>query len=154
MNTHGKNPVENAADAAEATVRKAASQSVQAIEKGVDKAAGTAQALTDKTLEGVERGLSQARQAIDSGLEKAEYSVRSLHQRSDPAIDALAHKALDVATQSINLVADTSERARQRVQELSEATNRYVVEKPGKSLLMAAAAGAILTLLLTGRRSR
>ena len=63
-------------------------------------------------------------------------------------------KALDLATKSINLAADASERTRQKVVEVSDATHRYVQEKPGKALLLAAAAGAFVALLLNrgGRR--
>ncbi|RMX08850.1 hypothetical protein D8I35_03030 [Corticibacter populi] len=111
--------------------------------------------VTGKALSGAEQALQSTRNATNAGLLRAEQSLQSLHQHADPAIDELAHKALDLATKSINLVADTGERARQRVLELSEATNRYVTEQPTKALFFAAAAGAALTaLLLGGRRGR
>ncbi|THU05509.1 hypothetical protein E9531_00170 [Lampropedia puyangensis] len=127
---------------------------MEKVEKGVDKAAEVAHKAAGKALDGAEDAIESTRKVVDKGLSKAERTVRDLNAHADPKIDDVAHKALDVATQCINLVADTSERTRQRMTDLCQTTNRYVVEKPGKSLLIAAAVGATLSALLLGRRGR
>ncbi|WP_156454386.1 hypothetical protein [Lampropedia cohaerens] len=151
--TTGKK-IEEAADKADEAIRDTAETALDKVERGVDKASDVAHDVADRALEGAEQAVQSTRRTVDEGLREVERGVRGLREHADPTIDQLAHKALDVATQSINLVADTSERARERVLELQEATCRYVHEKPGKALLFSAAAGALFTLLLTGGRRR
>ncbi|MDH5856265.1 hypothetical protein [Lampropedia aestuarii] len=147
--------VNEAAEAVDETIRKTADKGIEKVEKGVEKAADVAQKATGKVLDHAEEAIDKTRKAVDSGLDKVERTVRDLNGHADPKIDEIAHKALDVATQCINVIADSSERTCQRLSDLSQATNRYVVEKPGKSLMIAAATGAVLTaLLLGGRRNR
>jgi len=42
---------------------------------------------------------------------------------------------------------ETSARARQKMHEAADATTKYVVEQPGKSMVIAAASGAALAAL-------
>ena len=134
------------------SVSDAVSTGAQKVEKGLDKAAEVAHNITNRAVDSAGAAIDSTRKATNSGLDKAEKALHSLQTHADPAIDELAHKALDVATKSINFAADASERTCQTVRELSDATNRYVVEKPGKSLAIAAAVGALAALLLTSRR--
>lgn len=140
--------VENTKEAAQ----EAVAGSAHKVEKGLDKAAEVAHNVTNKAVSSAGAAIDSTRKATNSGLDKAEKALQKLQTHADPAIDDLAHKALDVATKSINFAADASERTCQTVRELSEATNRYVVEKPGKALAIAAAAGALVALLLTSKR--
>jgi ElaB/YqjD/DUF883 family membrane-anchored ribosome-binding protein len=63
-------------------------------------------------------------------------------------IDDLAARAQELAARSIDYCAETSARARQKINEAADATTKYVVEQPGKSLVIAAASGAALAALL------
>lgn len=146
--------VEEIIEDAEKSVRKAASTGVEKLEKGLDKAAEVAHNVTDKAVSGAEAAIEGTRKATSKSLDKAEKAIHTLQEHADPAIDELAHKALDLATKSINLAADAGERTRQKVCEISDATNRYVQEKPAKALFIAAAAGALVALLLNNRRDR
>ena len=65
-------------------------------------------------------------------------------RQADPAIDDLAARAQDLAARSIDYCAETSARARRQMQQAAEATSKYVAEQPGKSLVIAAASGALL----------
>ncbi len=74
---------------------------------------------------------------------------------------ALDEKALqyaatqDLASRGIAYCADTSDRARRQLNQAADATARYVAEQPGKSLAIAAAAGAfVATLCMLARRPR
>ncbi|RMW99743.1 hypothetical protein EBQ25_06670 [Allofranklinella schreckenbergeri] len=140
------------AQAAVQTIRQAADKGLEKVEEGVDKAANIAHDVTDKALDGAEHALRQTRRAVNAGVDQAQEGLQRLGEYADPRIDALACKALDIATHSIHLMADTTERASLRAQRCSDAAQRYVQQQPGKALLMAAAAGAILTALLTRRR--
>lgn len=78
-----------------------------------------------------------------------------MDRKVSPAIDDIAAKAQALAERSINFCADSSERARRQIHQASEATTRYVIEQPGRSVLLAAAAGAaIAAVLLSGTRRR
>ena len=70
--------------------------------------------------------------------------TRALRRQADPAIDDLAARAQDLAARSIDYCAETSARARRQMQQAAEATSKYVAEQPGKSLVIAAASGALL----------
>ena len=75
--------------------------------------------------------------------------------QADPAINDLAAKAQVLAERSINYCADTSARVREQVDKYTDDATRYVKQQPGKSVVIAAAAGAALTVaamaLLRGR---
>ncbi|RYF52082.1 MAG: DUF883 family protein [Cytophagaceae bacterium] len=91
----------------------------------------------------------------DMPLEKAEEGVRTLRNQKDPVIDDLAARAQELAARSIDYCAETSAKARQKLNEAAEATNKYVAEQPTKSLVIAAASGAALAalLMMASRRS-
>jgi ElaB/YqjD/DUF883 family membrane-anchored ribosome-binding protein len=71
-----------------------------------------------------------------------------LRSQADPVIDDLAARAQELAARSIDYCAETSARARQKMNEAADATTKYVAEQPGKSLVIAAASGAALAALL------
>lgn len=134
------------------TIRQAADKGLEKIEEGVDKAAAVAHEATEKAIDGAESALRSTRRALNRGIDQAEEGLQRLGTYADPRIDALAYKALDVATHSIHLMADATERASLRAQRFSDDIDRYVRQQPGKAMLMAATAGALLTLLLGRRR--
>ncbi|CAM3866845.1 hypothetical protein [Paracidovorax anthurii] len=119
------------------------------------KAADTAHGLADDMRDTAQDSIQSTRRAANNTLDKAERKVRELHGDVDPLIDDLAARAQDLASRSISYCADTSERARRQFNHAADATARYVSEQPGKSLLMAAAAGAfVATLCMLARRPR
>lgn len=120
-----------------------------------DKATETARHLAQDTLEGAESAVQAARAFANESLDQAESRVRHLRREIDPGIDELAARAQDLATRGINYCADTTARARRQLGQAAEATSRYVAEQPGKSLLIAAAAGAALaTAVVYASRAR
>lgn len=119
------------------------------------KAADATKDLVNNAAESAKEGVNATRQAASEAVDKAQEGLESAQKQINPVIDDLAARAQELASRSIHFCADTSERARQQLQCAAEATNRYVVEQPAKSLVMAAAAGAaIATAFLWGSRSR
>ena len=100
--------------------------------------------LADNVLQSAQDAVLATRAAADQSLDQAEDKVRALRRRADPAIDDLAARAQDLAARSIDYCAETSARARRQMQQAAEATSKYVAEQPGKSLVIAAASGALL----------
>ncbi len=118
------------------------------IQTATDKVANSAHKLTDDVLQSAQDAVQSTRNAANSTLERAEEGVRALRSRTDPAIDDLAARAQELATRSIDYCAETSARARRQMHQAAEATNKYVAEQPGKSLVIAAASGAALATLM------
>lgn len=146
MNNSADN-TQKAADATKDVVNSAADtakEGVNATKNFVNNAADSAK-----------EGVNATRKAASEAVDKVEEGLESAQKQINPVIDDLAARAQELANRSIHFCADTSERARQQLHCAAEATNRYVVEQPAKSLVMAAAAGAaIATAFLWGSRSR
>ncbi len=118
------------------------------------KAADTAKNMTDNVTDGATQAVQSTRRMANEALDKAEEGVKRIKNEVDPVIDDLAARAQEFANRSINYCAETSERARRQINEATEATCRYVSDQPGKSILIAAAAGAaVATALMMTRRS-
>lgn len=120
-----------------------------------DKAADTARHLAQETLEGAENAVQATRDLANASLDKAERRVHQLRRETAPAVSDLAARAQELATRSINYCADATDRARRQLNQAADATTRYVAEQPGKSLLIAAAAGAAMaTAVVYASRAR
>lgn len=118
------------------------------IQTATDKVADSARHLADDVLQSAQDAVQSTRNAANASLEKAEEGVRTLRSQADPVIDDLATRAQELAARSIDYCAETSAKARQKLNEAAEATNKYVAEQPTKSLVIAAASGAALAALL------
>ncbi|MBU0747065.1 MAG: hypothetical protein KKH21_04690 [Gammaproteobacteria bacterium] len=118
------------------------------IQTATDKVANSAHKLADDVLQSAQDAVQSTRSVANNTLERAEDGVRALRSRTDPAIDDLAARAQELATRSIDYCAETSARARRQLHQAADATNKYVVEQPGKSLVIAAASGAALATLM------
>ncbi|MDT0138426.1 hypothetical protein [Acidovorax sp. PRC11] len=120
-----------------------------------NKATDTAHDVADDVLDTAKDAVNTTRNAANRTLDKAERKVRELKDDVDPLIDDLAARAQDLASRGIAYCADTSDRARRQLNQAADATARYVAEQPGKSLAIAAAAGAfVATLCMLARRPR
>ena len=124
------------------------------IQNATHKAAETAHQVADDVLGTASDAVQSTRKMANDSLDKAASGVQRLHEGVDPLIDDLAAKAQDLASRGISYCAETSERARRQFNQATDATCRYVSEQPGKSMLIAAAAGAALAsaVMLTRRR--
>lgn len=118
------------------------------------KAADAARNAADNVSSSAQDAVQSTRRLANDALDKAENGVKRVKEEVDPVIDDLAAKAQEFASRSISYCAEASERARRQFNETADATCRYVSDQPGKSMLMAAAAGAALaTALMMTRRS-
>jgi ElaB/YqjD/DUF883 family membrane-anchored ribosome-binding protein len=106
--------------------------------------------------EDIQEGAHAVRRTASEAIDEAGRHLRDAeNEYNRQLIDDLARRAQDLAERSINFWADSSHRARQQFQTAADATTRYVSEQPGRSILIAAAAGAaIATAFFMGSRSR
>lgn len=140
-----KNSAKNVADHA----HDATGNVLEAAKHAVNDASGEIQDSVQDEAHAVRRTASEAIDEAGRHLRDAE------NEYNRQLIDDLARRAQDLAERSINFWADSSHRARRQFQTAADATTRYVSEQPGRSILIAAAAGAaIATAFFMGTRSR
>lgn len=108
----------------------------------------------DEASSAAHRALDSTREFANSALESAEGTVRGLHSRVDPMVDKLAEAAQKLARQSLDMASEARQRAQQSLNQASAATSRYVAEQPLRSVLIAAAVGAAVALLVSASRER
>ena len=102
----------------------------------------------DEATGAAHRALDSTREFANSALDSAEGKVRGLHSRVDPMVDMLAETAQKLARQSFDMASEARHRAQQSLNQAGAATSRYVAEQPLRSVLIAAAVGAGLALLI------
>ncbi len=144
------NKVNEATDKAADTARQAADATL----RGAQSAIKATHAGTDHAADSAQQAVDATRNAANAQLDKAAAAVDSMRADIDPTINELAAKAQALAERSINYCAHTGERLRQQVDTYTQATTRYVVDQPAKSMLIAFGSGAALaTLLILATRS-
>ena len=99
-----------------------------------------------------ERALASTRSYANEALDQAESKVRELRGSVDPMVDMLASKAQQLARQSLDIAAEAKDRAQQSLTRYANVTSRYVSEQPMRSVLIAAAVGATVALLVAAAR--
>ena len=109
---------------------------------------------TDELLQTAGKAVGTTREYANDALDKAESTVRGLRGSVDPMVDMLATKAQKLARQSLDLAAEAKDRAQQSLTRATDATTRSVAEQPLRSVLIAAAVGAGIALLVSTARNR
>ena len=112
------------------------------IQKVEDKARG----LKDNVVQSAQSAVSATRDAANASIDNAQERVEKWRSEADPVMTDLAAKAQALAERSINYCAETGAQMREQMDKCTEATTRYVTEKPGKAIAIAAATGAAVTL--------
>ena len=109
---------------------------------------------SEDMLQSAGKALDTTREHANEALDRAESKVRELRGSVDPMVDMLASKAQKMARQSLDMASEAKERAEKSLKHAADATTRYVSEQPMRSVLMAAAVGATVALLVSVSRSR
>lgn len=116
--------------------------------------AKTARQSSDELLHTAEKAVDTTRSYANEALDKAENKVRELRGSVDPVVDMLTSKAQHLARQSLEIASEAKHRAQQSLSNAAGATTRYVSEQPLRSVLIAAAVGAGVALLISSARHR
>lgn len=103
--------------------------------------------------------IRQTSEALLQSAEKAAESTansasNALHSHIDPVVDKMAVTAQKLAKQSMDMATDAKEYAQHAMNRASKASTQYVTEQPIRSVLMAAAVGAVVAIAITSLRSR
>jgi ElaB/YqjD/DUF883 family membrane-anchored ribosome-binding protein len=108
----------------------------------------------DDVMQSADKAVNSTRQFANDALDKAENKVRELRGSVDPMVDMLASKAQKLARQSLDMASEAKDRAEQSFRRATDVTTKYVAEQPLRSVLMAAAVGAAVALLINASRHR
>lgn len=109
---------------------------------------------SDDLLQTAGKAVDSTREHANEALDRAESKVRELRGQVDPVVDMLASKAQKLARHSLDLASEAKERAEQSLKRAAGVTTRYVSEQPVRSVLIAAAVGAAVALLVSTSRQR
>ena len=114
----------------------------------------SAHQFTDSVAHSAEKMVDNTRGYANQALDTAENAIDQLHSNAQPAINKFSRQAEKIAHQGIDMAVQAKDKARESISHYSEATSRYVAEKPVQSVLIAAAVGAALALLVSSARGR
>ena len=107
---------------------------------------------SDELLQNAGKALNATRDQANLALDKAEDKVRELRGEVDPLVDMLTAKAQKLARQSLDIAAEAKEKAQQSLTRYANVTSQYVSEQPVRSVLIAAAVGAVVAILVSSTR--
>ena len=110
--------------------------------------------VTDTLAQSADKAIDTTRSYANHALDVADEKIHSLRGDVQPALDKLARKAEHYASQGMDMATHAKDKAKESLSHYSAVTSRYVAEKPVQSVLIAAAAGAVLALLVSSARSR
>ena len=114
----------------------------------------TARHATDDLANTATRAVDSTREFANNAFDQVDSKVREFSTNIDPTVNMLASKAQKLAQQSFDMASEAKERAQQSLRRATTATTHYVSEQPLKSVLIAAAVGAAVALLISATRNR
>ena len=100
--------------------------------------------IANRFAQSASQAIETTQKAADQALDGLDNQVHKLHEQASRGLDNAAQGANAVAQRSAQSVQDATRRLRDTAMQVSDGTTRYVQNEPVKSVLIAAAAGALL----------
>lgn len=113
----------------------------------------TARNTRDEALQATVQATELTRSYAKEALDQAEGKIRELRGSVDPMVDKLADTAQKLARQSMDMATEAKHKAEESMARYAGMTTKYVSEQPMRSVLIAAAVGAAVALLVAAARS-
>lgn len=113
----------------------------------------TARNTRDEALQATVQATELTRSYAKEALDQAEGKIRELRGNVDPMVDKLANTAQKLARQSMDIANEAKHKAEESMARYAGMTTKYVSEQPMRSVLIAAAVGATVALLVAAARS-
>ena len=118
----------------------------------------TAQQNTRQAVDGLVRSADTAidstRNYANQVIDAADERIHNLSNSVKPTFDKISRKAGEYSHQGMDMAVHAKDVARDSLSQYSAATGRYVADKPMQSVLIAAAVGAVVALLVSASRNR
>lgn len=108
----------------------------------------------DSLAQSADKAIDSTRNYANHALDVADEKVHTLRSSVQPVLEKFSRKAEQFAHQGMDMAANAKDKARESLSQYSAATSRYVADKPVQSVLIAAAVGAAVALLVSSARSR
>ncbi len=108
---------------------------------------------TDGMLQSTDRAIDATRRYAHNAIDAADSKIQALRSNVEPTVDMLASKAQHLAHQGMDAAVHAKDRVQESLVHYGDATTRYVSKQPVRSVLIAAAFGAVMALLLSPSRA-
>ena len=109
---------------------------------------------SDSLLHSADQAIDSTRNFANHALDVTEEKMHSLSSGVKPALEKFSRKAEEYAHQGMDMAMHAKDKARESLSNYSAATSRYVSDKPVQSVLIAAAVGAAVAILVSSARNR
>ena len=110
--------------------------------------------IVDGLANSADKAIDSTRNYANHALDVADEKIHSLNNGVKPALEKFSRKAEQYAHQGIDMAVNAKDKARESLSHYSAATTRYVADKPVQSVLIAAAVGAVVAMLVSSARNR
>ena len=114
-----------------------------------DRLAAQANHLADPVSGRAEQAIRSTQQAATNALDQLAGAVQTAHDKAVPKIERLGERAEELARHGIDAARQRSARLREAAHHTQDRTVGYIRAQPVKSVLIAAAIGAVLFGLLS-----
>lgn len=108
-----------------------------------------AQSAADHVAQGADSAIKSTQRAADGALEGLSGKVEDIRSQATPLLNRVSAQAEAAARRGIEAVRDTSQQLREKASAAGDTTIGYIKDEPVKSMLIAAATGALLMGLVT-----
>jgi len=109
----------------------------------------TATNVADEAAGAADNALKSTQRATDQAFDSLSNKVDDLRSQAGPMINRMSAKAEDAAKRGMEAMRDTTQQLREKAQMAGDTTVAYVKDEPVKSMLIAAATGAVLMGLIS-----
>lgn len=109
---------------------------------------------SDELLQTAIKAMDSTQEFASDTLDQAAHTVRTFRSNIDPVGDMLAATAQKLARQSMDMATDAKDYAQHALNRAAKVSTRYVSDQPVRSVLMAAAVGAVVATLISYARNR
>ena len=117
--------------------------------------AATTARLADQAAQKADDAIKATQRVANDALNGLSDSVESAHAQGAPKLVRMAEQAESLIGRSAEVMRDSTQQLRDRAVRAQDVTVGYIKDEPIKSVLVAAAAGAVLMALVTlASRSR
>lgn len=108
----------------------------------------------DTLANSADKAIDSTRNYANHALDLADEKIHSMSNGVKPALEKFSRRAEEYAHQGMDMAVQAKDKARESLSHYSAATSRYVADKPVQSVLIAAAVGAAVALLVSSARNR
>jgi ElaB/YqjD/DUF883 family membrane-anchored ribosome-binding protein len=96
-----------------------------------------------------DRAAGNAQRTVENAADALSSKIQDVRDQAAPLINRVSQQAEAAAKRGIEAVRDSSAQLRERAQKATDTTVAYVKDEPVKSMLIAAATGALLMGLVS-----